>query len=243
MITDSKEYFDILYRIQDENPPIIATLVPTYEPFMEIDLNTRTINVPEFISINKDHRSETVYFKCARFYNEDDLSQMCGIIQYINAAGEARIYKIPFYDLDTCSDENLMLFPWCIEGEATKKAGDVQFSVRFFKLDFSGAHLLYNLSTLPAVSKVKEGMDFKHDIVYNEIALTASKYEPNKYYILEDDRNYVLCEDDEYDSNQTYYEKTDLSDYDGSQWAASYMDQLVAQAHEAANHDLTWLVI
>ena len=83
MITDSKEYFDILYRIQDENPPVIATLVPTYEPFMEIDLDTRTINVPEFISINKDHRSETVYFKCARFYNEVDLSQMCGIIHML----------------------------------------------------------------------------------------------------------------------------------------------------------------
>ena len=135
-----------------------------------------------------------------------------------------------------------MLFPWCIEGEATKKAGDVQFSVRFYKLDFSGAHLLYNLNTLPATSKVKEGMDFKHDIIYNEISLTAATYESGKYYVLAQNGNYVLSED-EFDSNQTYYEATDLSDTDSSHWAASYMDQLVAEAHEAANHDLTWLVI
>ena len=241
MITDSKEYFDILYRIQDENPPVIATLVPSYEPFMEIDLDTRTISVPEFMSINKDHRSETVYFKCARYYNDVDLSQMCGIIQYINAAGEGRIYKIPFYDLDTCSADNSMLFPWCIEGEATKKAGDVQFSVRFFKLNATGTHLIYNLNTLPAVSKVKEGMNFEYEDIYSEIQLTVDTFESGKYYTLAQNGNYELYEG-EFDPSLTYYEKTNL-DGEITDWAASFMEQMIAEAHEAANHDLTWLVI
>lgn len=73
MITDSKEYFRLLYRIQDENPPTVALLAPRYEPIIDIDLDTRTISTPEFLSINTDHRSETVYFKCARYYNEVDL--------------------------------------------------------------------------------------------------------------------------------------------------------------------------
>lgn len=242
MITDSKEYFDILYRIQDENPPVIALLAPTYEPFMEIDLNTRKIAVPEILSVRTDHRSETVYFKCPRYFNEIDLSQMCGVIQYINAAGEGRIYPIPFYDLDTCSDENLMLFPWCIEGEATKKAGNVQFSVRFYKLDTSGSYLLYNLNTLPATSKVEQGMEFKYDDVYNKIVLTSQDYKKGVYYTLNPKNGtYDLCTDD-FDASQTYYEKTTLNG-DMTDWAAGFMDQLIAESAKMAEHELTWVVI
>ena len=57
MITDSKEYFGLLYKIQDENPPSVAVLAPAYEPFIEIDWGTRTIHTPEFISVKSDHRS------------------------------------------------------------------------------------------------------------------------------------------------------------------------------------------
>ena len=126
-------------------------MAPKYEPIIDVDLDTRTISTPEFLSVNSDHRSETVYFKCARYYNDIDLSQMCGIIQYINAAGEGRVYPIPFYDLDTCSSEErpMMLFPWCIEGEATKKAGDVLSKVANNKL--IGAIL----QTIAGISKQK----------------------------------------------------------------------------------------
>ena len=141
MITDSKEYLGLLYKIQDENPPSVAVLAPAYEPFIEIDWATRTINAPEYISVKSDHRSETVFFKMGRYYDTVDLSRMCGIIQYINAAGEGRVYNIPFYDVDTCSDENMILFPWVIEGEATKAAGEIQFSIRFYELDTSGSYL------------------------------------------------------------------------------------------------------
>lgn len=243
MITDSKEYFRLLYRIQDENPPTVALLAPRYEPIIDIDLDTRTISTPEFLSINTDHRSETVYFKCARYYNEVDLSQMCGIIQYVNAAGEGRVYPIPFYDLDTCSNEErpMMLFPWCIEGEATKQAGDVKFSIRFYKLDTTGSYLMYNLNTLPATAKVLEGMDFEYDEIYTEVNLTYSSYYKGKYYILLKNGNYELCNDD-FDAKQTYYEKTVL-DNKVTDWGATFLEQMVAQATEIANHDLTWLVL
>ena len=167
---------------------------------------------------------------------------MCGVIQYINAAGEGRIYPIPFYDLDTCSDENLMLFPWCIEGEATKKAGNVQFSVRFYKLDTSGSYLLYNLNTLPATSRVEQGMEFKYDDVYNEIVLTSQNYQKGKYYTLNPKNGtYNLCTDD-FDASQTYYEKTTLNG-DMTDWAAGFMDQLIAESAKMAEHELTWVVI
>lgn len=242
MVTDSKEYLELLWRIQDENPPSLAVLAPAYEPFMEIDWSTRTIHVPEFISVRTDHRSETVFFKMGRYHDYVDLSQMCGIIQYINAAGESRVYPIPFYDLDTCSNENMILFPWVIEGEATKAAGTIQFSIRFFKLDLSGTKLIYNLSTLPAQSKVLEGINLKYDEVYHEIDLTPDTYEKGKYYILQRNKTYKLCTDEQFNESYTYYEKSILNG-GPTDYLATFLEQMVAQATEAANHDLTWLVV
>lgn len=241
MITDSKEYLGLLYKIQDENPPSVAVLAPAYEPFIEIDWGTRTIHAPEYISVKSDHRSETVFFKMGRYYDMVDLSRMCGIIQYINAAGEGRVYKIPFYDVDTCSDENMILFPWVIEGEATKAAGEIQFSIRFYELDTSGNYLTYNLNTLPAKSKILEGINLKYDEVYHEIQLTALTYQKGKYYKLLKNNTYELCTED-FDQNQTYYEKTVLNG-DKTDYTATFLEEMVNYAHQVSNHDLTWLVV
>lgn len=241
MITDSKEYLELLYRISENNAPSIAVLAPAYEPFIEVDWGTRTIHAPDYISIKSDHRSETVFFKMDRYYDMIDLSTMCGIIQYVNAAGEGRIYRIPFYDLDTCSDENKILFPWVIEGEATKAAGEVKFSLRFFKLDTSGSYLLYNLNSLPATAKVLEGINLVYDEIYTEIELTQQTYRKGKYYILLKNNTYELATED-YDSSQTYYEKTTLNG-DVTDYTATFLEEMVATAAEAASHDLTWVVL
>ena len=154
MITTPQEYYDLLYRIQDENKPTLALLLPSDEKIFEIDLNTRKIDAPKYLSVELDHKAETIYFKIARYYDNIDLANMTCIVQYINAKGEGRIYAVPYYDVDTYSDENMMLFPCCIDGEATKAAGDVSYSVRFYDIDESGTYLRYNISTLPSKSEV-----------------------------------------------------------------------------------------
>lgn len=241
MIVDSKEYLGLLWRIQDENPPSIAVLAPASEPFIEVDWSTRTINAPEFISVKSDHRSEVVYFKMPRFYDGYDLTNTIGIIQYINAKGEGRVYPIPFYDVDTCSDEDMILFPWEIEGEATKAAGTVQYSLRFYKLDTTKEHLQYNLNSLPAASKVLEGIQMKYDEVYNIIELTEETYKKGVYYTLSKNKTYQLCYDD-FNANEVYYEKTTLN-MNATDYTATFLEQVVEYAREAASHDLTWLVI
>ena len=210
MYTDSKEYYNLLYQIQQSNPPSVAILLPSYESFYEIDLNTRTITSPEYLSIKTDHRSETVYFKVARHYGGVDLATMVCIVQYINASGEGRVYAVPFFDVETLADEDMILFPWVIEGEATKTAGEVQYSVRFFKLDDSGNYLLYNLNTLPATGIVKQGIKMEYEEIYSEIELNVSTYVKGKYYVQTRSGNYELATDN-FDSHQTYYEKTTLS--------------------------------
>lgn len=161
MTTDSQEYLNLLYEIQDENKPSLAVLLPGTEKIYKVDLAARQIEAPEYLSVQDDHRSEVVYFRCPRYFDTIDLSQLVCIVQYINAAGEGRVYAVPYYDVDTLSDTNEMLFPWAIEGEATKAAGDVQYSIRFFLLEKNviNKKLLYNLSTVAATSKVLVGID------------------------------------------------------------------------------------
>ena len=161
MTLDSQEYLDLLYEIQDDNKPSLAVLLPGTEKVYKVDLAARQIEAPEYLSVQDDHRSEVVYFRCPRYFDTIDLSQLVCIIQYINAAGEGRVYAVPYYDVDTLSGTNEMLFPWAIEGEATKAAGDVQYSIRFYLLDSINTEkrLLYNLSTTAATSKVLVGID------------------------------------------------------------------------------------
>ena len=164
MITTPKEYYDLLYRIQDENKPSLAVLLPNNEKIYEIDMNSRKIEAPKYLSVELDHRAETIYFKVGRYYDNIDLANMTCVVQYINAKGEGRVYPVPFYDVETYADENMMLFPWCIDGEATKASGNVTYSIRFYDIDESATYMRYNMSTLPSKSEVLHGISSKTDI-------------------------------------------------------------------------------
>lgn len=160
MMTERPEYLDLLYKIQDENKPSLAILLPGSEKIYNVDLATRTIEAPEYLSVETDHRSEVVYFKTGRYFDNIDLTNTICVVQYINADGEGRVYVVPYYDVDTLSETNEILFPWEIDGEATKTAGDVKYSLRFYVLDSNKVdkRLIYNLSTLAATSKVLHGI-------------------------------------------------------------------------------------
>lgn len=160
MMTERPEYLDLLYKIQDENKPSLAILLPGEEKIYNVDMANRKIEAPEFLSVETDHRSEVIYFRTGRYFDSIDLTNTIGIIQYINADNEGRVYAIPYYDVDTLSETNEIIFPWEIDGEATKTAGDVKYSIRFYVLDSNRVDkkLVYNLSTLASTSKVLHGI-------------------------------------------------------------------------------------
>lgn len=178
MITSLQEYYKLLYMIQDENAPELAVLVPGNEPILKIDLQTRKIDAPEYLSVATDHRSETIFFKVNRYFDNVDLSTMSCVIQFINANGESGMYVVPFYDVsathpDVTEDE--MLVPWVIEGKVTEAAGNVVYSVQFFRVAESAARYTYNLNTLTAQSKVLEGNKFDQTAVVEAIEEGMSK--------------------------------------------------------------------
>lgn len=167
MITSAEEYNALLYKIQDQNAPSLAVLLPSDEKIYTVDLETRQIEAPEYLSVEADHMAETIWFKCARFYDNIDLSNTVCLIEYINADGTPFIWAVPFYDVVTLSsqdpelgiEEPMMLFPWVIEQSATKTPGEIKFSMRFYKLDSSGTELIYNLNLLPNSTTVLKGID------------------------------------------------------------------------------------
>ena len=168
MKTCPKDYFAKLWLIQSKNAPQTALLLPKSENIYEIDLNARTIEAPEILSVEKDHNAETIYFMVDRFYDNIDLKNTTCIVQYITPSGLKRIYPVPFYDTETYKtileleekeDVPKLIFPWCIDGAATKTAGIVEYSIRFYQVDEYNHSLLFNLSTLPATGEVLHGME------------------------------------------------------------------------------------
>ena len=162
MITTANEDYANLAYIQDYNFPKQAVLVPSNERIYDVDLFTREVSMPQFLSVETDHKSETVYFKMDRFFDYMDLSTVACVIQYINAKGESHYYPVPFYDCITFNAENKMIIPWNIDGSATVAPGTVQFSIRFYKIVDN--KFVYNLTTKTTSAKVLHGMindDFK----------------------------------------------------------------------------------
>lgn len=170
MKTASQEYYSLLHQIQDENAPSIAVLLPGSENIYDIDLNARTIESPEFLSVSRDHRAETIYFKCPRYFDNIDLTNLVCVVEYINANGDGRVYAVPYYDVDSFSliDEEegiyepMIIFPWCIDGEATKVGGEVTYAIRFYQLNDTGTKMIYNLNTLTSKSKVLYGIEINN---------------------------------------------------------------------------------
>lgn len=159
MITTPKDYYNLYHKIQSENPPTIAVLLPTDEKTYHVDLNARTCEAPEYLSVESDHKSEVIYFTVNRFYDFYDLTEAVCVIQYRNAKSEVRAYAVPYYDIETFGDEDLILFPWVVDGEVTRAGGSVEFNIRFYKLSEPGNYYIYNISTAPVRSKVLKGID------------------------------------------------------------------------------------
>lgn len=206
MRTDAQEYLDLLYAIQSENKPQKAVLLPSDERVFEIDLNQKTIETPEFLSVETDHTAETIYFRCARYFDNMDLTETTCVVQYINAAGVGGIYFVPYYDVITHMDLDEMIFPWVISGRATAAAGTVKFSVRFYKIagEIGNSRYTYVLNTLPTQSKVLHGMDSVMDQLYIPAEVTAKSYLPGVFYYL-DGNNYVLDISETFTPGRKYF--------------------------------------
>ena len=155
---NTNEYEQLLWQIQNNAPIEKAILIPSNEQIYDIDLNTRKISVPKYLSVKNDHQAETIYFKVDRYFENIDLVNMSCIIKYTNAENNSFIYPVPFYDIQNAIDKDKIIFPWCIQGQATKKAGKIKFSICFYKIN-EQHKLSYALNTLVAEGEILQGQN------------------------------------------------------------------------------------
>lgn len=201
-------YETSLYDIQNladdqgRQYPQLEHLLPSDAQIYNIDLNTRTVDTPQVLSVQYDHNAEVIYFKCPRYYQNMDLTNTVCIIQYINADGTPGIYWVPWYDTahydkdpdDPTIEVPVILIPWAIGGLATLSAGMITFNVRFYRLDEDGTTFLYNLFTRPKQGEILHGMElseedyeqFKLDVqvvnqIYND--LTMAQRDATTYWV------------------------------------------------------------
>lgn len=179
--TDEISTLEQLYEIQAKHAPSNVYL-PFADNIYDVDLNTRTIHGPEFLSVRRDHKSEVVYFKVDRYFDYMDLANTTCIIQYILPGDEEKIphiYVVPFFDTSTCFNENKLIFPWSVGGATTSKDGEIEYAIRFFRIDGErqNATLSYNLSTLSAKSKILQSIEADNEIMKAAYDIPVEKYE------------------------------------------------------------------
>ena len=152
---------NFLFEISSQNPPTLAELPNATKKMYEVNLETRQIESPDFLSVTQDHRAEIVYFVLDRYFDYMDLSNTTCIISYIASDNSTYMYIVPYYDIYTYRAYNKMIIPWEIDGSATQYKGILQYSICFYKIsgEGPGAKLVYKLNTLPAQSKILEGLN------------------------------------------------------------------------------------
>lgn len=103
----SEEFLKALWELQNGNAPAKAIILPSDEIIYNVNLNTRTIETPSFLSVERDQGAETIYFLVDRFFGEIDLATTACFIQFINnnaiPTERAGFYPVPFFDVSTYS--------------------------------------------------------------------------------------------------------------------------------------------
>ena len=178
--TNKVDTLEQLYELQTKNAPSNVFL-PFAHNIYDIDLNTRQIHGPEYISVYRDHKAEVIYFKVDRYFDYMDLSTTICIIEYIVPGDTERvpyIYVVPFFDTFKFVKENKIIFPWNVGDAATSQNGTIEYAIRFYKIDKEGKKLIYNLNTLPTKSKILSGLESDDEILKVEYDNPiASNYE------------------------------------------------------------------
>lgn len=174
---------DLLFEIQSYTDgegvhyPQITNLLPADEQIFNIDLDTRTVDAPDILSVQFDHNAEIVYFRCPRYYDNMDLASTVCLVQYKNAphvnehgktVQDTGFYWVPYYDISQYEDDPdnpgtlipTILIPWAIGGLATNYSGTVTYSIRFYKMAPDGMTFLFNLSTRPKTGEVLHGFEY-----------------------------------------------------------------------------------
>lgn len=163
-----------MYASEEDEPIGVQTkyefiMLPLDEPHLEINANTREINIPagfkKLVGVEGDHQAETLIFSIDRFFDFMDLlpgnNNMQIYIEWKDKDGQDRAVPVSMIHYD--ADNGKILFGWPLSSEITTKAGNIKFAVRFFvqdnTVDANGKKkVYYSFSTKPHIITIAEAL-------------------------------------------------------------------------------------
>lgn len=165
-ITDLPTYYRLLQEVRGAGEYALLR-IPEEEQLFEINANTRKINIPDHfvkngLGVQGDHTAEVIFFRINRYFDEMDLALCSGnkgacYIQW-STGDNNRQQATKAYAFDVT--ENHIIFGWVISNKATKKAGKLNFSVRFVQWEDDPEVYTYSFSTLTATCNINPALDF-----------------------------------------------------------------------------------
>lgn len=143
-------------------------MLPLDEESFTIDLDTRTITIPDSFSkcasVQSDQLAEMIIFTTDRYYDYMDLANTEIFVQWTIPENKTLgieefngATRIEMVDLET--EPGKLRFAWPINDKITQYAGNVKFSVRFFTLDPDNLNVVtYSLNTTEASLTIKAAL-------------------------------------------------------------------------------------
>lgn len=144
---------ELLYSLDDD----ITTTSNDDEGYIVVN-EDRTISVPDSLrrlGVQYDHNIETVTFKCPRFWDGNDMSQMKVYVNYLRPDGVKGQYLTQ--NLEVSGD--IMTFDWVISNNATRVKGMLSFLVCIVQTNEDGMEVQHWNSELNQECYISEGME------------------------------------------------------------------------------------
>lgn len=143
----------------------LLTATGAIDQILFIDLNTRTIKIPNTVlnlGVMADDDVKRIYFRIPEWYGEFKLSNFDIRINYMNAGRNGGIYV----SNDSSVDEStgMMTFSWLIDRHVVEYAGTVTFNVCLKLLDAQGG-AVKEFNTTTATLEVLGGLEPEESVV------------------------------------------------------------------------------
>lgn len=150
--------------------PMLMMLDPDTESEITVDMDARTITVPQElqnIGVVDDNNAETVYIRIpSTTFDGISLTDKTAYIEYINAGNEYNTYEIT----DVNIEGDTIKLGWTIDNNVTRYAGTVAFQLTF---EFSTT---YKWSTVPATLNIRAGLNMNSAIAPSETAVVSALF-------------------------------------------------------------------
>lgn len=177
--TSLEQYFTRLGDlVAHADNPIKYLMLPLDEPCLEVNANTRTIDIPADFkkygaSVQGDVIAETLFLRIDRFFDSMDFLETDAYIQWKLKDGTEGASKIPYVDYESEHNVGKLILVWPLTGAITAQSGTVQFSLRFLKK--SGSDIVYSWNTIPATITIQQALN--PEVNYAEFDDAASLFE------------------------------------------------------------------